>query len=147
MISVRPLQPEDRANWDRLWTAYLEFYETQLDPEIYDTYFERLLSDNPQEFTCLIAEQDGVPVGLAHYLFHRHGWKKENICYLQDLFADPSVQGTGVGRALIESVYQAADAEGCPNVYWTTQSHNEKARLLYDRIGRLTPFIKYERAL
>jgi GNAT superfamily N-acetyltransferase len=66
------------------------------------------------EFRGLIATLDGRPVGLVHYLFHRHGWKIENVCYLQDLYADPEVRGKGIGRALIEAVYAAADAEGCP---------------------------------
>jgi GNAT superfamily N-acetyltransferase len=97
------------------------------------------------EFRGLIATLDGRPVGLVHYLFHRHGWKIENVCYLQDLYADPEVRGKGIGRALIEAVYAAADAEGCPSVYWLTQDFNETARRLYDRIGKLTPFVKYSR--
>ena len=52
-----------------------------------------------------------------------------------------------MGRALIEAVYAAADAEGTPSVYWTTQHFNEVGRRLYDRVGRLTPFIKYERVV
>ena len=79
------------------------------------------------------------------YLFHRHCWKIENVCYLQDLYADPSARGMGVGRALIEAVYEQADAAGAPSVYWMTQEFNHTARQLYDRIGQLTPFIKYQR--
>ena len=144
-VRIRPLIPADRADWERLWTAYLEFYETSVSKEVYDSTFKRLLGDDPQDFTGLIAEVDGAPVGLTHYLFHRHCWKVENVCYLQDLYADPEVRGQGVGRALIEAVYQAADAAGAPAVYWMTQDFNEEARRLYDRIGSLTPFIKYAR--
>jgi GNAT superfamily N-acetyltransferase len=50
-----------------------------------------------------------------------------------------------VGRALIEAVYAAADRKGSPAVYWLTQDFNASARKLYDRIGRVTPFIKYQR--
>lgn len=144
-LIVRPLAESDRSAWDDLWSAYLAFYETTLPPEIYDTYFERLLGDDPQDYNGLVAELDGKLVGLTHYLFHRHGWKIENVCYLQDLYADPTVRGRGVGRALIEAVYTAADAAGAPSVYWTTQHFNTEARKLYDRIGTLTPFIKYDR--
>ena len=73
-------------------------------------------------------------------------WKTENVIYLQDLYADPEVRGTGVGRALIEAVYAEADKVRCPSVYWLTQDFNAEARKLYDRIGTLTPFIKYNRA-
>ena len=112
---------------------------------MYDTYFERLLGDDPHDYSCLIAEVDGQPRGLTHFLFHRHGWRVEDVCYLQDLYADPELRGHGLGRKLIEAVYAEADARGAPSVYWLTQDFNETARHLYDRIGRVTPFIKYER--
>lgn len=146
MITIRPIVATDRADWQRLWTAYLEFYESTVTPEVYDTSFTRLLGNDSQDFHGFIAEMDGKPVGLVHYLFHRHMWKTENVVYLQDLYADPDVRGQGVGRKLIEAVYAAADAAGCPTVYWLTQDFNEQARKLYDRIGTLSPFIKYGRA-
>ncbi|AZQ69697.1 GNAT family N-acetyltransferase [Silicimonas algicola] len=142
---VRHLKPEDEAEWRRLWTAYLDFYETRVPEEVYRTTFARLLGDDPQDFSGLLAEVDGRLAGLAHYLFHRHGWKVENVCYLQDLYADPEVRGQGVGRALIEAVYAEADDAGAPAVYWLTQDFNMTARRLYDRIGTVTPFIKYAR--
>lgn len=144
-LTIRPLAARDEADWRRLWTGYLRFYETALPEEIYRSTFARMLSGNEHEFHGLIAEVDGRPVGLAHYLFHRHGWRIENVCYLQDLYADPEVRGQGIGRALIEAVYAAADAEGAPAVYWLTQEFNTTARRLYDRIGVVTPFIKYNR--
>lgn len=146
LVAVRPLCATDKTAWARLWEAYLAFYNTTRPQEIYDLYFERLLGDDPQDYQGLIALVDNVPVGLAHYLFHRHGWSEENTCYLQDLYADPEVRGQGVGRALIEAVYAAADAAGAPSVYWLTQDFNTTARQLYDRIGVKTPFIKYSRS-
>ncbi len=144
-VSVRPLRTDDKPQWATLWTAYLAFYETTRPQSIFDLYFDRLLGDDPQDFNGLVAELDGRLVGLTHYLFHRHGWSEENVCYLQDLYADPEVRGQGIGRALMEAVYAAADAAGAPSVYWLTQDFNTTARQLYDRIGVKTPFIKYAR--
>lgn len=144
---VRALAPSDRDAWGALWTGYLEFYETSVKPEVYDSTFARLLGDDPNQFNCFVAEKDGRLVGLTHYLFHAHAWKIERVCYLQDLYADPSVRGAGVGRALIEAVYAAADAEGAPAVYWLTQDFNHTARRLYDRVAQVTPFIRYNRPL
>jgi GNAT superfamily N-acetyltransferase len=144
-LRVRALARSDEAAWRELWRGYLAFYKTEVPEAVYATCFERLLGNDPHDYNGLIAEVDGVPSGLAHYLFHRHGWKIENVCYLQDLYALPAVRGQGVGRALIEAVYAAADVEGAPSVYWLTQDFNAEARVLYDRIGQLTPFIKYAR--
>lgn len=144
ILTVRSLTRADEAHWRRLWSAYLAFYESKVDEEVYLTTFSRLLSDEEPQFG-LIAEVDGRPTGLVHFLFHRHNWKIEDVCYLQDLYADPAARGKGVGRALIEAVYAAADRKGCPTVYWLTQDFNATARALYDRIGKATPFIKYQR--
>ena len=144
-LLIHPLCPYDRPQWDELWRGYLAFYETELPKEIYDSTFARLIGDDPQDFSAMVAEAGGRLVGLTHFLFHRHGWKVENVCYLQDLYALPEMRGKGVGRALIEEVYRAADEAGAPSVYWLTQEFNHNARQLYDRIGTLTPFIKYQR--
>ena len=144
-ITIRPLRESDQADWRRLWTDYLTFYESSVSEEVYETTFARLIGDDPQDFTALIAEQAQKPVGLVHFVFHRHNWTVGNTCYLQDLYADPSVRGTGVGRKLIEAVYEAADREGAASVYWLTQDFNTTARNLYDRVGTVTPFVKYVR--
>ncbi len=144
-LIVRPIAAADQADWRRLWSGYLTYYETELSEAVYRTTFARLLTGAPHEYRGLLAVQAGRPVGMAHYLFHRTCWAVADTCYLQDLFADPDVRGTGVGRALIEAVYAAADAHGAATVYWMTQDFNTTARRLYDRIGVKTPFIEYDR--
>ena len=144
-LKIRPLVAEDRADWGQMWGDYLSFYDTDVAPEIYETTFARLINPAHQVQNALVAERDGAAVGIVHYIYHAHNWRAEDVCYLQDLYAKEAVRGQGIGRALIEAVYAAADANGTPSVYWMTQDFNENARLLYDRIGTLTPFIKYSR--
>ncbi|WP_226625409.1 GNAT family N-acetyltransferase [Alloyangia pacifica] len=144
-LTIRPLEAGDEAAWRDLWTGYLTFYETSVPEAVYASTFARLLGDDPRDFRGLLALVDGAPVGMVHYLFHRHCWKIEDVCYLQDLYAAPEARGMGIGRALIEAVYAAADEAGAPGVYWMTQDFNTTARQLYDRIGTHTPFIKYQR--
>jgi len=144
-VTIRPLARADHAEWRRLWHDYLAFYETDVAPQVYDTTWERLFDEGRYEPNGLIAEVDGKAVGLVHYILHRTCWAVGDNCYLQDLYADPHIRGAGVGRALIEAVYAKADAAGAANVYWMTQHFNDTARKLYDRIAKLTPFIKYQR--
>jgi GNAT superfamily N-acetyltransferase len=144
-IIIRALEPEDEAAWRALWTAYLAFYETDVSDAVKTETFRRLRDPDSPEQDGLLAESGGRPVGLVHFIFHAHNWRLEPVCYLQDLYTAPDARGRGVGRALIEAVYAAADARGAPSVYWLTQEFNHTARRLYDRVGRLTPFIKYER--
>ena len=144
-MKIRRLISADEAQWRALWTGYLEFYDSTVPEEVYQTTFARLLSGDRGQVQGFVADDDGTLVGLAHYFYHAHGWKVEQVCYLQDLYADPTVRGQGVGAALIEAVYAQGDADGAPSVYWMTQEFNHTARKLYDRIGMLTPFIKYQR--
>lgn len=97
-LTVRPLTAADEAAWRILWTGYLDYYETSVPEEVYQSSFARMLSDEDGEFHGMVAELDGKLVGLVHYLFHRHGWKIENVCYLQDLYTDPTVRGKSIGR-------------------------------------------------
>jgi GNAT superfamily N-acetyltransferase len=145
IVTIRPLAAKDEARWRVLWSGYLDFYKSSVPEAVYASTFARLLGDDTQDFHGMVAELDGEVVGLVHYLFHRHCWRIENVCYLQDLYADPAVRGTGIGRKLIEAVYQAADEAGAPAVYWLTQEDNAVGRRLYDRVGQKTDFIKYAR--
>ena len=144
-ITIRPIAKQDQPEWRALWTAYLKFYETSVSEEVYETTFARLCDPTVTDQNGFLALAGDTPVGLVHYIYHAHNWRIEPVCYLQDLYADPSVRGTGVGRKLIEAVYAQADADGRPSVYWMTQDFNAEARKLYDRIAQLTPFIKYAR--
>ena len=143
--AVRPLRASDKARWAALWSDYLAFYETSVSDAVQDSTFARLLGDDPRDFSCLVIEEPGgALVGLVHYLFHRHAWRIEEVCYLQDLYVAPEARGTGLGRALIEAVYAEAERSGAGQVYWLTQEFNTTARRLYDRVGVLTPFVKYQ---
>jgi len=144
-VTIRPLRANDRTAWRALWQGYLAFYETRVDEDTYAHTFARLLDPGVDAMGCLIAEKGGAPVGLVHFISHPHNWRIEDVIYLQDLYADPSVRGIGVGRKLIEAVYAEADRRGTPSVYWLTQDFNATARVLYDRVATLTPFVKYQR--
>ena len=145
LFEIRQLSDNDFINWKTLWKQYLEFYKTSVEDLVYETTFERLISSDHFSQNAFVAEQENELIGLVHYIYHPHNWKIEDVCYLQDLFVLKTAQGTGVGRALIESVYLAADRNGTPTVYWLTQDFNEQARKLYDNIGTITSFIKYNR--
>lgn len=64
---------------------------------------------------------------------------------MQDLFADTSVRGCGIGHKLVEAVYADADENNAAQTYWLTATSNKVAQKLYDRIATMTPFVKYRR--
>ena len=148
--TIRPLTHADRPQWAQLWQGYLNFYESTVPAEVTDLTWQRILDpEAPIHAFCAAQEgedgPDGKLLGIVHYLFHPVTWAAGPRCYLEDLFTSPEARGKGVGRALIEAVYAAADARGADQVYWLTQDFNATARKLYDQVAKATPFIKYRR--
>ena len=141
---VRELKASDRGAWDQLWAGYLAFYQQALPTELTELLWRRLMdaADQPYGFGAFDGER---MIGFVHYHYHLSTWSAAGYCYLEDLFVDPDVRGKGAGRALIHAVYRAADARGVTRVYWHTQESNTQARLLYDKVAELSPFVQYRR--
>ena len=150
MFDIRPLRQSDRADWTPLWDGYNAFYRrsgpTALPHIVTDTTWSRFF-DAYEPVHALVAERKGRLIGLVHYLFHRSTTMIGPTCYLQDLFTDPSCRGQGVGRALIEAVYERAREGGAERVYWLTQHGNSKARALYDKVADEPGFVVYRKVI
>jgi ribosomal protein S18 acetylase RimI-like enzyme len=143
---IREFVEADRAEWSRLWAGYLRFYETHVPESVSEVTWRRLRDpEGPIRGYCAARTDGGGLLGIVHYLFHPVTWSAGPRCYLEDLYVDPGVRGSGAGRALIEAVYRAADTRGADQVYWLTAETNVAARRLYDRVATKTPFIKYRR--
>jgi GNAT superfamily N-acetyltransferase len=84
---------------------------------------------------------------MVHHIRHRSCWTVGDYCYLQDLFTAPDIRGAGIGRKLIEYVYELAKAQGCARVYWLTHESNDVAMKLYDQVADKPGFVQYRRAL
>ena len=141
-INIRPIQPEDKDVWRPLFDGYLEFYETNLSHSQIELTWQRLLKPDFNSYG-LVAEIQGVVIGLTHYSFQNSTWAPENYCYLEDLFTLPSSRGQGIGRALIDAVLQIAQEAGSSRVYWNTDGTNGVARKLYDTYTQASGKVQY----
>jgi GNAT superfamily N-acetyltransferase len=149
-LTVRSVIPGDYDQWIPLWDGYNAFYErsgaTALASEITAMTWARFF-DADEPVHGLIAESGGQLLGLTHYLFHRSTTAIKPVCYLQDLFTAEAARGKGVGRALINAVYQQARLAGSPRVYWQTHQTNRTAMQLYDKVAEHSGFVVYRRLL
>lgn len=149
-LTIRPVTREDYEQWLPLWDGYNAFYgragDTALAPEVTRTTWARFF-DADEPVHALVAEADGTLLGLTHYLFHRSTTMIQPICYLQDLFTTEASRGRGVGRALIEGVYERARTAGSPRVYWQTHETNEVAMALYNKVAERSGFLVYRKPL
>ena len=145
-LTVRPVAPTDLAQWEALWEGYNIFYERTVPAEITRVTWSRFFDAN-EPVHALVAEKDGRLLGLVHYLFHRSTTLIGPTCYLQDLFTIEAARGQGVGRALIESVYERARTAGSLRVYWQTHETNLTAMALYDKVAERSGFLVYRKRL
>ena len=145
-VEIRPVEQNERADWEPLWREYLAFYKATLSPGQNDLAWARL-HDPAEPMHVLGAYVDGKLQGIVHYLFHRSTWTAGNYCYLQDLFVAEGGRNHGLGRALIEAVYERARMAGASRVYWLTHETNEVARALYDKVAERSGFIQYRKML
>ena len=143
-IEIRPVGADERADWEPLWQGYLTFYKATLPQVATDTAWSRF-QDPAERMYLLGAYVNGKLTGIVQFLYHRSSWTPGDYCYLQDLFVDDSARGLGLGRKLIEAVYDRARADGCSRVHWLTQNDNATARLLYDRIADDSGFMQYRK--
>lgn len=143
-VLIRPVNDDERAAWEPLWIGYLTFYKTSVPAETSNVTWRRF-HDPAEPMFVLGAYVDGKLTGIVHYLFHRSTWTPGNYCYLQDLFVTDGARGLGVGRALIEAVYERAKAAGASRVHWLTQNDNSQARILYDQVADNPGFMQYRK--
>ncbi len=145
-ITVRKIKLSDFSNWLPLWDGYNAFYgranETALDPAITQATWQRFFDPKEPVF-ALVAEFEDKIVGITHYLYHRSTTRLNLVCYLQDLFTEPSLRGKGIGRALIHGVYEQAKQAGQTRVYWQTHETNTAGRMLYDKVAKNAGFLIY----
>jgi GNAT superfamily N-acetyltransferase len=149
-LIVRPVARNDYDQWLPLWDGYNAFYgrsgPTALSSEITRMTWERFF-DAYEPVYAFVAELNGRLTGLAHYLYHRSTTAIGPVCYLQDIFTDAASRGRGVGRALINTVYERARLAGSSRVYWQTHETNRTAMQLYDKLAERSGFLVYRKLL
>jgi GNAT superfamily N-acetyltransferase len=143
MTSVRPLTAGDRADWQRLYAGYAEFYKNPLTDERADRVWSDLLDQSHESFGLVAVDDDRV-VGLAHCREFARPLAGSRGLYLDDLFTDAEARGGGVATTLLEALRELARERGLTVVRWITASDNVRAQRVYDRVATKTAWLTYD---
>ncbi|WP_062015312.1 GNAT family N-acetyltransferase [Aureimonas sp. AU4] len=143
-ISLHMVRAADQEAWLPLWQGYQAFYKVDIPDEVTALTWSRLI-DASDPVNGMLAWRSGRAIGLVHFIPHRSTWFAEDVCYLQDLYVEANTRGEGIGRRLIEAVYEEAKRRGWRRVHWLTHETNSDAMQLYDRIGDRSGFVQYRR--
>ena len=143
-VTVRPVEARDEQRWRELFTAYGVFYETAFDDAVIDGVWA-WLTDAQHPLLCLVAEIDAEVVAFAHLREQPDTFTAGPGWFLDDLYTEPAVRGSGAGTALLESITAHARAHGGGTVHWITAADNERAQRVYDRLATRTTWVTYEK--
>jgi GNAT superfamily N-acetyltransferase len=143
-ILVRPLRPEDRAQWDVLYQGYATFYNVSQTAEMRDRVWSWLQDDSKDPRGLVAVQANGTLIGLAHFRPFPRPLSATTGCFLDDLFVSPAARGTGAADALIENIRTIAASEGWSVVRWITAENNYRGRGVYDRVAMKTNWVTYD---
>lgn len=73
--------------------------------------------------------------GVAVVRYRPSLWSEADEAYLAELWVDPSVRRTGLGRALLRAVLERARGRGCDFLDLATSEDDPEARALYESEG------------
>jgi len=148
-VGVREAEVADWAAWHQMWRANCAHFGASLSVAENEELWRRITDPgNPVgALVCGGLRAEDTLVGFAHYVLHPHTFSNRLVCYLEDLWVEPSARGTGVGRRLIEGLVVRGRDRGWRRIYWHTEADNAAARVLYDRVAQLTHHVRYDISL
>lgn len=132
-VVVRTATVDDVEVVTRLFSGYLEFYETPRDPAEVRAYLAARIGNG--ESVVLLAEVSGTAVGFAQCYPTWASLELAPAWVLYDLFVDPAARGRGVGRVLLRAVAERARAAGATTAVLETAHTNTAAQALYESEG------------
>lgn len=142
-FNILPLISENELEWRTLWQSYLDFYQVNLDEHISQNTWQKVShSENIKGFGAFV---ENKLVGFVHIVVHPNTWNITDCCYLEDLFVLPQYRQLGIGKGLIEYVYQYAQKKGYNRVYWVTDKNNHQAQRLYNKLASDSGMIQYRK--
>lgn len=133
-----------RADWNRLYAGYAEFYRVEQSPEMRDKVWGWLQDPQHQVKGFVALDPSGKAVGLTHYRPFARPLSASVGGFLDDLFVEPSLRGGGYAQALIDAVATEGRRRGWSLIRWVTADNNYRARSVYDRVATRTPWVTYD---
>jgi GNAT superfamily N-acetyltransferase len=84
---------------------------------------------------ALLAWDDDELVGTAAYSFLWPAIGVTRSLYLKELYVGAAHRRKGIGKLLMDALFEVAKKHGCSRVEWTTDDTNQSAQQFYDELG------------
>ena len=132
---LRAAEPHDVPAITGLIRELAEFEKlthlVQVTPE---TLHPHLFGDRPV-VEALVAEAGGAVVAFALFFTNFSTFLAKPGLYLEDLYVQPALRGSGIGKALLERLGAIAVQRGYGRFEWSVLDWNENAIRFYEKMG------------
>ncbi|MEU4194885.1 GNAT family N-acetyltransferase [Kribbella sp. NPDC026611] len=137
MIVVRPATADDIDQLLKLTEEMDRFYgATEFDNlEIRRRQLQDALFGDTPAAKALLAVDEDTAVGFAAYSFLWPAAGLTRSLYLKELYVSDAQQRRGIGRSLMEALFDVARQHDCSRVEWTTDRDNLSAQAFYKTFG------------
>lgn len=96
-----------------------------------------LMAEQEDYFNCYIARDERKEiVGYTNYSIIYYSWVGKSL-YLDDIYVRPSYRSKGIGKKLMNKVFDKAKREKCNRVRWQVSKWNSSAIEFYKKLGAI----------
>jgi len=95
----------------------------------------RLIIDNPEIGTILVARSNIQLVGMVNLLYTVSTALGEKVALLEDMVVSTEHRANGIGSQLLTHALSFAKHKGCKRITLLTDADNQKAQAFYQRHG------------
>ena len=106
-----------------------ELADFENEPEAVIVTAEDLVRDafaDQPKFSCIVAEKEGIIIGMALYYPRYSTWKGPTL-HLEDLIVTQAERGTGVGKALYTAFISEGKKQQVERIEWVVLDWNSHA--------------------
>ncbi|MDO8861180.1 GNAT family N-acetyltransferase [Haliea sp. E1-2-M8] len=135
MIAIRPATAADTTAMDRMLRG-LAASLGQSDKYLGSSAALALHGFGPEPaFFARLATEDDQAVGMVVYFWEFSTWRAQRGVFIQDLFVNPELRGTGLGKRLLLAAAEHGRSVDAAYLRLSVDNANLGAARFYQRLG------------
>jgi diamine N-acetyltransferase len=125
------------SDFEQIHHLFNEFSIFQKMPEKMTNTVDLMVQEK-DFFNCFVAVNkiENQIIGYASYFYAYYTWIGKSM-YIDDIFVMEQYRKQGIGKKLIEEVFELARKENCKKVRWQVSNWNKNAINFYKSLGAI----------
>jgi GNAT superfamily N-acetyltransferase len=133
--SIRKATIDDLADLIELFAAHAAFERASFSSIGLRERLSALLFDREPRAMVIVAEFDQRLIGYASCAKEFSTWAGAEFLHMDCLFVSEAFRGQGLGRKLVQVVFDEAKKQNISEIQWQTPDWNENAIKFYHSVG------------